>query len=289
MATTTESYGAATAAPAIAVRNLSKTFRGGRRALKQVSLTVRRGEMVALIGPSGSGKSTLLRHLSGLLSGDSVEKGCSVHIGERQVIADGRVCRDVRDVRASIGFVFQQFNLVSRLSVLTNVLCGALGRTPTWRTLLGLFPAEERDAALMALVRVGIGEQAWQRAGTMSGGQQQRAAIARALVQRADIVLADEPIASLDPNSARRVMDALADVNRDGITVLVSLHQIDYALRYCPRTIALADGAVVYDGPSEALSAERLQEIYGTGAHEVLTGSAEEAAPAAWRPALAAT
>ena len=275
--------------PAIEVRNLSKTFRGGRRALRDVRLSIRPGEMVALIGPSGSGKSTLLRHLSGLLSGDRGETGSSIAILGREVMADGRVSRDVREVRARIGFVFQQFNLVGRLPVLTNVLCGALGRTPTWRSLLGLFPAEERNAALLALARVGIGEQAWQRAGTLSGGQQQRAAIARAMVQRAEIVLADEPIASLDPNSAKRVMDALADVNRDGITVVVSLHQIDYALRYCPRTVALADGAVVYDGPSEALSAERLRTIYGAGAHEVLTGSAEEPARAAWRPAMAAT
>jgi phosphonate transport system ATP-binding protein len=276
--------------PAIEVRNLSKTFRGGRRALDGVRLTVRPGEMVALIGPSGSGKSTLLRHLSGLLSCDRGEVGSSVTILGRDVMTDGRVSRDVRALRARIGFVFQQFNLVGRLPVLTNVLCGALGRTPTWRSLLGLFPADERDAALLALSRVGIGAQAWQRAGTLSGGQQQRAAIARALVQRAEIVLADEPIASLDPNSATRVMDALADVNRDGITVVVSLHQIDYALRYCPRTVALADGAVVYDGPSEALSAERLRQIYGSGAHEVLTGSVEEAAPdAAWRPAMAAS
>ena len=274
--------------PAIEVRTLSKTFRGGRRALNRVGLSIRAGEMVALIGPSGSGKSTLLRHLSGLLPGDRGDDGAIAVLG-RQVMTGGRISRDVRELRAKIGFVFQQFNLVGRLPVLTNVLCGALGRVPTWRALLGLFPAEERDAALLALARVGIGPQAWQRAGTLSGGQQQRAAIARALVQRAEIVLADEPIASLDPNSARRVMDALADINRDGITVVVSLHQIDYALRYCPRTVALADGAVVYDGPSEALSAERLRQIYGTGAHEVLTGSAEEATPVAWRPAMAAS
>ena len=143
-------------------------------------------------------------------------------------------------MRRKVGVVFQQFNLVGRLSVLSNVLIGHLGRIPAWRGTLGLFTGEEKERARDALARVGIPEVAWQRASTLSGGQQQRAAIARSLVQRSSILLADEPIASLDPASARRVMDVLADVNRDqGITCVVSLHQVEYARRYCRRTVAL--------------------------------------------------
>ncbi len=153
--------------------------------------------------------------------------------------------------------MFQQFNLVSRLSVLTNVLLGLLGQVPRWRGSLGQFTHEEKKRAMRALQRVGIEKHALKRGSELSGGQQQRAAIARTLLQGADVLIADEPIASLDPSSARRVMDILSDLNEhEGITVLVSLHQVEYALRYCPRTIALRNGEVVYDGPSGAADAE---------------------------------
>jgi len=182
----------------------------------------------------------------------------------RMVQKCGCIQRDVRKTRAGMGMIFQQFNLVSRLKVLTNVMLGALGRVPLWRSFLHFFPKDVRHLAHESLARVGIAEKAFHRASTLSGGQQQRAAIARALVQKAKILLADEPIASLDPESSRRVMDILADVNkRDGITVLVSLHQVDYAIRYCPRTIAMKDGRIVYDGPSSALTPAFLCELYG--------------------------
>ncbi|MCL2591714.1 MAG: phosphonate ABC transporter ATP-binding protein, partial [Betaproteobacteria bacterium] len=221
----------------IKIQNFTRSF-GAHKALDNISLTVGQGEMVALIGASGSGKSTLLRHISGIMTGD---KGCgSIMAMGRMVQQRGRIQRDVRKTRAGMGMIFQQFNLVSRLHVLTNVMLGALGRVPLWRTFLHLFPKDVRHLALESLARVGIAEKASQRASTLSGGQQQRAAIARALVQKAKILLADEPIASLDPESSRRVMDILADVNKkDGMTVLVSLHQVDYATRYCPRTIAM--------------------------------------------------
>ena len=227
---------------AISIRNLSKSF-GKKRALDNVSLEIARGEMVALIGASGSGKSTLIRHICGLeiaqpgqsrieVLGDSIQDG-------------GRLASGARVLRRNIGVVFQQFNLVGRLSVLSNVLLGNLGRIPAWRGTLGLFTAAEKKLAREALARVGIPEVAWQRASTLSGGQQQRAAIARTLVQRSNILLADEPIASLDPSSARRVMEILSAVNRDEqITCVVSLHQVEYARRYCPRTIARRDGRV---------------------------------------------
>jgi phosphonate transport system ATP-binding protein len=244
----------------IAIRELSKRFRN-RAALDRVSLDVAPGEMVALIGPSGSGKSTLLRHVAGLVTADSGSG--TVSLGQRIVQQGGRLARDVRSIRSSIGFVFQQFNLVNRLSVETNVLVGGLHRLPRWRTLCGLFPYREREHAMAALGRVGMADFAAQRAGTLSGGQQQRVAIARAMHQGATTVLADEPIASLDPSSARRVMDGLSDLNRrDGATVVVSLHQVGYARSYCPRAVALRDGKIVYDGPSEQLTDERLREIY---------------------------
>lgn len=252
------------------IDGLSKTFRGGFRALNQVSLSFKSGEMVALIGASGSGKSTLLRHLSGLMAADVGD----VHIDGQPVQQNGVINRNIRAVRANVGFVFQQFNLVGRLPVLTNVLTGGLSRMPLWRSCFKLFTAEEKAWGLAALARVGIADHAYKRASALSGGQQQRAAIARSIVQKAKIVLADEPIASLDPESARRVMQTLADLNReDGTTVIVSLHQVDVALRFCRRTIALSKGHVVYDGPSSALTEQMLRELYGTEAEDILGGS----------------
>lgn len=253
---------------AIEIANLSKTFKCC--ALDDVSLTIRPGEMVALIGSSGSGKSTLLRHIAGLTAADKGPKGGEIRVGGRIVQKGGRIARDIRESRAAIGVVFQQFNLVGRLSVLTNVLVGHLGRIPNWRGALGMFSRHEKVAALQALSRVGIADKAVQRASTLSGGQQQRAAIARTLVQRAELVLADEPIASLDPEASRRVMETLATINReDGTTVVVSLHQVDYAIRYCVRTVALRHGKVVYDGPSEALTPAFLKQIYGAECDEL--------------------
>jgi len=248
--------------PAVRVTNLQKTFRG-RPALDGVSFDVQPGEMVALIGASGSGKSTLLRHIAGLVVSDQNENG-AVAVHGQHVQRCGRLANDIRDRRSAIGFVFQQFNLVDRLSVETNVLTGLLSRVPLWRSLPKWFTRDERQLALDSLDRVGIAQCCHQRASTLSGGQQQRAAIARALVQKASIILADEPIASLDPESSRRVMEMLATVNReDGITVLVSLHQVGYAMNYCQRVIALKDGIIVFDGPSAALSTDLLAEIYG--------------------------
>ena len=245
----------------IRVQNFTRSF-AGYKALDNISLTIQQGEMVALIGASGSGKSTLLRHISGIMAGD--KNGGNIMVMGRIVQQSGRIQRDVRKTRAGVGMIFQQFNLVDRLQVLTNVMLGALGRVPLWRTLLNLFPADVRNLAHESLARVGIAEKAFQRASTLSGGQQQRAAIARALVQKAKVLLADEPIASLDPESSRRVMDILAELNKkEGMTVLLSLHQVDYALRYCPRTVALKEGRIVYDGPSRALTPAFLCELYG--------------------------
>lgn len=245
----------------IAVERLSKSF-GQTRVLNEIGFEIEAGEMVALIGPSGSGKSTLLRHLVGLTSANR-HIGSRVRLMERDIQRDGRLQRGTRAERCRCGYIFQQFNLVGRLSVLTNVLIGGLGSMPRWRALFGRFTDEERDRARQALARVGLAEHVEQRANTLSGGQMQRVAIARVLMQDADIILADEPIASLDPRSAREVMDILQRINReDGRTVLVSLHQVDYARRYCTRAIALKQGNLHYDGLTEGLSDARLQALY---------------------------
>ena len=250
----------ATAAVA-SVKDVSKTF-GARKALNGVSVEVGAGEMVALIGPSGSGKSTLLRSITGLQSIDP-GKGTIAVFGE-VVQKNGRVTGHVRTARQKLGMIFQQFNLVGRLSLFSNVMLGALGRLPGWRGLLGAWPVADKARAMAALHRVGVSDYAAQRANTLSGGQQQRGAIARAIVQGAQAILADEPVASLDPVSARKVMELLVELNqRDGMGVIVTLHQVDYAIRYCDRVIALQAGKIVYDGPSTGLDTARLIEIYG--------------------------
>ncbi len=245
----------------VSARDVSKTF-GTRKALNGVSVEVAAGEMVALIGPSGSGKSTLLRSITGLQTIDSGKGTISV-FGEI-VQKNGRTTGATRAARQKLGMIFQQFNLVGRLSLFANVMLGALGRIPGWKGLLGAWPTADKKLAMAALHRVGVSDYAAQRANTLSGGQQQRGAIARALVQGAKAILADEPVASLDPVSARKVMELLVELNRrDGFGVIVTLHQVDYAIRYCDRVIALKAGEVVYDGPSTGLDTKQLIDIYG--------------------------
>jgi phosphonate transport system ATP-binding protein len=257
---------------AIQASGLHKTF-AGRKALKGVSLTVRCGERLALLGASGSGKSTLLRCLCGLETADIAEGAGRVEIFGRMLQAHGRLGRDIRAMRHGIGVVFQQFNLVGRLPVMSNVLTGLAAEVPLWRALSGRFTLTERARALDALEAIGLAPQAFQRASTLSGGQQQRAAIARVLVQGARLLLADEPVASLDPESTRRVMDQMAALNREaGMTLVVSLHDVRLARRYCPRVIALREGELVYDGPSTALTPEMLQQLYGSAADELVHG-----------------
>ncbi|MFP3549897.1 phosphonate ABC transporter ATP-binding protein [Paraburkholderia sp. SIMBA_049] len=257
---------------AIRIERLSKTFGNGRKALDEIDLRVEQGEMVALIGASGSGKSTLLRHIAGFTVSDA--QPSQIAILGRPIQQNGRIVREVRSIRRDIGFVFQQFNLVNRLTVEANVLIGSLARLPLWRRLTGCFPRSERALSMSALNEVGIGEHARERASNLSGGQQQRAALARALVQQARIILADEPIASLDPESSRRVMEMLRTLNIEHrLTVLVSLHQVDIAMQYCQRTIAMRRGKVVYDGPSAALTPALLQKLYGDDARELLDDS----------------
>jgi phosphonate transport system ATP-binding protein len=254
----------------IRIQNLNKTF-SGTPALKDLNLKIDKGEMVALIGASGSGKSTLIRHMSGLVQGDP-ESG-SIVMGGRLIQNGGVISKKIREIRSSVGVVFQGFNLVGRLNVETNVMLGALGRAPLWRAIFSCFGKEEKRLALEAMDKVGILKTAGRRACTLSGGQRQRAAIARALVQKAGIILADEPIASLDPESAKRVMEILHKLNtEDGLTVVVSLHQVEYAKRYCHRAVALNAGSICYDGPSSMLSEDLMREIYGGSVEELCFG-----------------
>jgi phosphonate transport system ATP-binding protein len=262
----------AVSTPAVSVRQAHKTFPSGgdvRRALAGVTFSVQPGERVALLGASGSGKSTLLRCLCGLETLDA--DGGEVLTFGRTLQSGGVLSPEVRALRRRIGIVFQQFNLVGRLPLLTNVLTGLVAELPLWRALTARFTLEERARALDALQAVGLAPQAFQRASTLSGGQQQRAAVARALVQGAQLLLADEPVASLDPESTRRVMELLLALNREhGLTLMVSLHHVALARRYCERVIALRDGALVFDGPTSALTPVFLRELYGTSADELI-------------------
>ncbi len=245
----------------IDVQGLHKTF-GSNKVLKDINFKVRAGEMVGLIGASGSGKSTLLRLIGGLEVMDKSSEYISI-LGKETQRTNAQTSHQ-RRVRRDVGMIFQQFNLVGRLSLLTNVLIGRLAHNPSWRGWLNCFPKAEKIKALEALERVNMIEYAHQRASTLSGGQQQRGAIARALAQEAKLILADEPIASLDPASSERVMDLLAEINmRDNNTVVVSLHQFEVAAERCSRIVALKDGRIVYDGPAAALGEEELVKLYG--------------------------
>jgi phosphonate transport system ATP-binding protein len=261
------------------LQGLTRRF-GAVVAVDAVSLAIPAGQMVGIIGRSGAGKSTLLRMMNRLAEPDA-----------GRILADGRDVTSLRgralcDWRSECGMVFQQFNLVQRLDVLTNVLLGRLNRRPGhWRTLtslLKLFTAAERAMALAALDRFGLAETALQRAGTLSGGQQQRVAICRALLQQPRLILADEPIASLDPRNAQLVMEALRQVNRqEGITVLVNLHHLDTARQYCTRIVAMQAGRVVFDGPPAELTPERVRRIYGITEEEFEAEARARAAPRA--------
>ncbi len=236
---------------------LTKVF-GTRRALDSVTLDVADGEFIGIIGRSGAGKSTLIRsinRLHELTSGSIMFNDIDV-----RALRGGAL----RQWRADCAMIFQQFNLSGRMDVLTNVLIGRLQKHATLPSLFKLFTTQERAAAVATLARLDLADAALQRAETLSGGQQQRVAIARALMQEPKLILADEPIASLDPKNSEAVMDALADANaRSGITVLCNLHDLDVAEQYCRRIIGMEKGRIVFDGPPSALDREMKQRIYG--------------------------
>ncbi|WP_411699217.1 phosphonate ABC transporter ATP-binding protein [Conyzicola sp.] len=236
---------------------LTKQF-GSTTALDGVSLTVRRGEIVVLLGLSGSGKSTLLRHIDAL---ELPTSGSVTVLGQAVATLGGR---RLRTLRGGVGFIFQQFELVPSLSVLENVLTGALATLRGPRLGLWSYPRSKKLRALQHLDRVGLLDRAYQRADTLSGGQQQRVAIARALMQNPRILLADEPVASLDPESSDQVMALIREIAaEEGLTVLCSLHQVDLAIAWADRIVGLRHGAVVLDLPAAGLSKAEVMEIYG--------------------------
>ena len=240
------------------LKNVTRRF-GKKLAVDSVTLDIPQGQMVGIIGRSGAGKSTLLRMINRLQEPTSG----SIRFGGVEVSSlRGEA---LRNWQRDCAMIFQQFNLVPRLDVLTNVMLGRLNHRPTMLSLLNIFSREERIHAIAALERLGIEQTALQLAGTLSGGQQQRVAIARALMQKPKMVLADEPIASLDPLNAKIVMDALRDINeREGITVITNLHTLDTARSYCERIVGMAGGRVVFDGKPADLDASAVKEIYGT-------------------------
>jgi phosphonate transport system ATP-binding protein len=246
------------------IENLTKIYDNGFKALDNISLEIPEGQFVAIIGLSGSGKSTLLRCINRLI--DPTEG----RILWNDIDITAATDDELRLIRRRIGMIFQQFNLVKRASVLTNVMSGRLGYLNPVYALFNHFPSKERERAMKALERVGIPEKARNRASALSGGQQQRVGIARALMQEPEMMLADEPVASLDPATSHSVMKYLELLNKeDGLTVLCSLHFLSLARAYSDRVIALKDGRIEYDGPPTDIDDERFKQIYGEEAVEV--------------------
>ena len=242
----------------IEFKNASVTYRGGVKALKNIDLTINDGEFIVIVGLSGAGKSTLLRAVNGLVP---ATEG-SVKVDGREVV--GASAGDLREIRSNIGMIFQTFNLVLRTSVINNVLMGRLSKVPLWRSTLGLWPEEDREVAMQSLERVGIVEKAYVRASNLSGGQQQRVGIARALAQEPKVLLADEPVASLDPVTSHIVMRDLQRINRElGITTFINLHFLDLARAYGKRLIGLRAGELVYDGDIADVGEDTFRDIYG--------------------------
>ncbi len=246
------------------IKNVTKIYEGGVKALDRVSFNVEQGEFLAIIGLSGSGKSTLLRCINRL-----------VEPTDGEIIWDGQDVTkasqdELRMIRRKIGMVFQQFNLVTRSKVITNVLAGRLGYTNPMMSLFNRFSSSDYDMAIKQLARVGISDQAHKRADELSGGQQQRVSIARAMMQNPKIILADEPVASLDPVLAHSIMQYLEKINKeDGVTVICSLHFLDLVHRYADRAVALNGGELMFDGSPKGIDDEKFKEIYGREAERI--------------------
>lgn len=246
------------------IRNLEKTYPNGTKALKGINLNVKKGEFLVIIGLSGSGKSTLLRCINRL---HNPTRGEIIFDGKNIASVEGR---GVREIRRKIAMVFQHFNLIPRHTVLSNVLMGRLGNMGSLGSLFGLFSSKDRELAQHYLDLVGIKEKANMRADNLSGGQQQRVAIARALAQNPEVLLADEPVASLDPATCHVVMDYLRKVNHElGITIIANLHFLSLVREYATRVIALKGGEIVYEGVPEDIDDAWFEQIYGAGTREV--------------------
>ena len=238
--------------------HVSKTYPNGYQALKYINLTIEQGEFVAIIGLSGAGKSTLIRTINRM---HDITDGTLTVDGVNVMELKGA---RLRQFRRNIGMIFQSFNLVTRTTVIKNVLTSRVPELPFWRALLGAYPKKDKLEALEALDKVGILDKAFVRADQLSGGQQQRVALARTLAQNPKIILADEPVASLDPVTAKQVMDDFRRINREmNISVLINIHHVDLALQYADRVIGIKAGEVVYDGPASEVNEAVLAEVYG--------------------------
>ncbi|GAA0370336.1 phosphonate ABC transporter ATP-binding protein [Bacillus horti] len=246
-------------------KNVSKQYGSDTVALADVNFSVQEGEFVSVIGPSGAGKSTLLRCINRMIQASD---------GEIQFDGDNVLSlnkKGLRQLRTKIGMVFQHYNLVNRLSVIENVLHGRLGYKSTLAGALGLYNNEEKNQAVELLGTLGLDEQIYKRSDQLSGGQKQRVGIARALIQNPKMLLCDEPIASLDPNASKTIMDHLRNISTNmGITVLVNLHQVDVALKYSDRIIGVSKGRIVYDGSPKEITMEQIHEIYGSQMGELI-------------------
>ena len=252
--------------PILEFQNVSKVYNKNTQALTDVSFSVDEGEFVAIIGPSGSGKSTILRCVNRLVD---ATQGSIVFDGHDIRHADKR---EIHQVRKKTGMIFQHYNLVDRLSVIENVLHGRLGHKSTIGGVMGLYSEQEKERAFEILEKLGLTEQAYKRCDELSGGQKQRVGIARSIMQQPRLILCDEPIASLDPNSSKVIMDHLSDINQTmNITCLINLHQVHVALKYSQRIIGLTGGNIIYDGPPESLSKEVIHEIYQSNEGELIT------------------
>lgn len=257
--------------PVLKFANVNKYYNNNVHALHNINLEIAAGEFISVIGPSGSGKSTLLRTVNRLID-----------------VSDGEICLDgenitsiggkkLRAVRRKVGMIFQNYNLVYRLSVLQNVLHGYLGYLDGIKGILGIYAEEEKLRAISLLEEMGLGAFCYNRAADLSGGQKQRVGIARAIMQRPKIMLADEPIASLDPSSAKNIMDILAGLVKERqITCIVNLHQLEVAKKYSTRIIGLSKGTIVFDGKPEELTDEVVEKIYGTSSANLIGGAESE-------------
>ena len=238
--------------------NVNKVYSNGLHALKNVSLEIKQGEFVAIIGLSGAGKSTLLRTINRM---HDISEGSLTVNGQEVNDLSGK---DLRKFRRKVGMVFQSFNLVTRTTVINNVLTSRVPDMPLWKSIIGLYSKEDKVIALEALDKVGILDKAYVRADQLSGGQQQRVALARTLAQKPEIIIADEPVAALDPITAKQVMDDFKKINKElNMSVLINIHHVDLALKYADRVIGIKAGEIVYDGPATKVDSEVLKQIYG--------------------------
>lgn len=245
----------------IEFKNVYKTYPNGFTALKNVNLNIEQGEFVAIIGLSGAGKSTILRCINRM---HDIQQGTLTVDGVDVESLSGKA---LRRFRRKVGMIFQSFNLVSRSTVIKNVLTADVPDMPFWRVLFGIFTKEQKMRALESLDKVGILDKAYTRCDQLSGGQQQRVALARTLNQNPSIILADEPVASLDPVTARQVMSDFVRINKEyKITILLNIHHVDLALNYCDRVIGVRAGEIVFDGPASSITQEQLDEVYNSTA-----------------------